>query len=248
MHEEAWKKLEYLDQNVDENKVDGLADDQLEPTSIVKTGLMGRAAIMGATDGMAMTKGGDSTYTNVGFGVGFGAFKLQCRLRHLWTAAPTRRQWRMCRRSPAADAGAISDFTYEATTGTRSPKQAIPVISTVPAAATATTAESATNNDPGNDFWVAEKVVKDMSKDYDVMGASVSYSDGPMAVSLGHMTHEDDAGGERTATMLSASYALAPGVAWKSSVFTVEDTTGHKNVTGGMNEGTGFVTGITLGF
>ena len=77
---------------------------------------------------------------------------------------------------------------------------------------------------------------------------SVTYTDGPMAVSLGHMAHEDDAGGERTATMLSASYTLAPGVAWKSSVFTVEDTTSHKNVTGGKNEGTGFVTGITLGF
>ena len=97
-------------------------------------------------------------------------------------------------------------------------------------------------------MWMGSKVVEDKSKNADVWGVSVSYSDGPMALSLGHMTHEDDAGGEREATMLSASYALAPGVAWKSSVFTVEDTTGHKNVTGGMNEGTGFVTGITLGF
>ena len=112
----------------------------------------------------------------------------------------------------------------------------------------AQTADAAAVNDPANETWMASKVVKDGSKDYDVWGVSVSYSDGPMALSLGHMVHEDDAGGEREATMLSASYSLAPGVAWKSSVFTVEDTTSNKNVTGGMNEGTGFVTGITLGF
>ena len=107
-----------------------------------------------------------------------------------------------------------------------------------------------TNNDPSNDnpMWMGSKIVEDKSKNYDVWGVSVSYTDGPMALSLGHMAHEDDAGGERTATMFSASYTLAPGVAWKSSVFGVEDTTGHKNVTGGKNEGTGFVTGITLGF
>ena len=50
-----------------------------------------------------------------------------------------------------------------------------------------------------------------------------------MALSLGHMAHENDAGGERTATMLSGSYNLAPGVDWKTSVFAVEDTTSARD-------------------
>ena len=84
--------------------------------------------------------------------------------------------------------------------------------------------------------------------DYTVWGASVSYSEGPMSVSLGHMTHAQDSDGERAATMLSGSYALAPGVSWRTSVFMVEDDTTHKNVTDGLNEGTAFVTGIKIGF
>ncbi len=81
-----------------------------------------------------------------------------------------------------------------------------------------------------------------MTKDeWSVVGASISYADGPMSVSLGHMLHDVEDGTERNATMLSASYSLAPGVAWKSSVFGVEDTANE-------TEGTAFVTGITLGF
>ncbi len=83
--------------------------------------------------------------------------------------------------------------------------------------------------------------------DWSVWGASVTYSDGPMAVSLGHMTHEEDAGGERSSTMLSGSYKLAPGVSWATSVFVVEDdTSAVKTPTG--NEGTAFVTGVKIGF
>ncbi|MCY3754141.1 MAG: porin [Alphaproteobacteria bacterium] len=86
------------------------------------------------------------------------------------------------------------------------------------------------------------------SDDWTAWGASVSYSDGPMSVSLGHMTHEQDSGGERTATMLSGSYKLAPGVSWATSVFTVEDnTTGVKTDTGDA-EGAAFVTGVKIGF
>ena len=78
------------------------------------------------------------------------------------------------------------------------------------------------------------------SDDWTAWGASVSYSDGPMSVSLGHMMHEQDSGGERSATMLSGSYKLAPGVSWATSVFTVEDdTTGVKTDTGDA-EGTAF--------
>ena len=83
--------------------------------------------------------------------------------------------------------------------------------------------------------------------DWSTVGASVTYTDGPMALSLGHMTHETDAETERNATMLSAAYTLAPGVAWKSSLFAVEDTTRAPKKTMD-SEGTAFVTGFALSF
>ena len=101
-----------------------------------------------------------------------------------------------------------------------------------------------------NVAWAEMDGGNDMSEDDDwtAWGASVKYSDGPMSVSLGHMMHEEDSGGERSATMLSGSYKLAPGVSWAASVFTVEDdTTGVKTDTGDA-EGMAFVTGIKLGF
>ena len=78
-------------------------------------------------------------------------------------------------------------------------------------------------------------LVDDKSEDFDVWGASVTYTDGPMALSLGHMVREHGDGDERTATMLSASYSLAPGVTWRTSVFGVEDTTVGKD-DGYLNE------------
>lgn len=92
----------------------------------------------------------------------------------------------------------------------------------------------------------------DMPKDeWTVVGASVSYSEGPMAVSLGGMRHETDANTERTAMMLSGSYKLAQGVAWKTSLFQVEDDTVPPTADTNEDaavEGTAFVTGITLNF
>jgi len=195
-----------------------------------------------AMDGM-MTKGDASTYTNAGVGVSFGAFRFNVAYATSDGGAYTTEMTKMkITQAEAAnftgdwnaDCGCIvnSSHTWDADNDP----------STDP------TAESADSNDERNDYWIAEKVVEDKSKNADIWGVSVSYTDGPMSVSLGHMQHEDDAGGERTATMLSASYTLAPGVAWRSSIFGVEDTTSHKNVTNGKNEGTGFVTGITLGF
>ena len=97
-----------------------------------------------------------------------------------------------------------------------------------------------------------QSVVKDGKSEWDTWGVSVTYADGPMAVSLGHMNLETGAGGERTGTMFSARYSLAPGIDWRTSVFQVEDST-HWNLGGrearqDVNEGTGFVTGIRLGF
>ena len=81
-------------------------------------------------------------------------------------------------------------------------------------------------------------------------GASVTYTDGPMALSLAHMTHETEDETERTATMLSASYTLAPGVALEDL-----DLRGrgrhharHSRAMATDTEGSAFVTGIALSF
>ena len=90
-----------------------------------------------------------------------------------------------------------------------------------------------------------QKVVKDKSKDYNVVAVGALYTDGPMAVSLSHMIADYDNGTDSSASMLSASYTLAPGVAWKSSLFTADDNTEGK---GHEVEGNGFVTGVKINF
>ncbi len=92
---------------------------------------------------------------------------------------------------------------------------------------------------------VREVVVKDTSKDYEVASVGAMYSDGPMAISLSYMMAEDDAGGEANTAMLSGSYSLAPGIAWKTSVFAGEQNSGTDKTS---TDGTAFVTGITLNF
>ena len=174
----------------------------------------------------------DQTYTNVGIGVGFGAFSFNVA----YAAADMGTSYMVMQ----DDGIVIADghtWDHDADGGT-----------------TDEVIETMENNDPSNDMPMTSKVMTAPSKDYDVLGVSVSFTDGPMSVSLGYMTHEEDAGGEREATMVSASYTLAPGVAWKSSIFSVEDTTSAVTMKDGeptddmMNEGTGFVTGITLSF
>ncbi len=75
--------------------------------------------------------------------------------------------------------------------------------------------------------------------DNSVASAGMKYTDGPMAVSLSHMAVDYADGGESSATMLSLSYSLAPGIASKTSIFGAEQ---------GTTEGTAFVTGVTIGF
>ena len=82
--------------------------------------------------------------------------------------------------------------------------------------------------------------VEDESGQHDTWAVGISYSDGPMSVSIGHVVREREDGIERTATMMSAGYKLAPGVDWKTSVFGVDDDAG--------GEGTAFVTGLRVGF
>ena len=70
--------------------------------------------------------------------------------------------------------------------------------------------------------------VEDKSGQIDTWGASVMYTDGPLSVSLGHAVADRADGTERSATMFSAGYALAPGVSWKTSIFGVDDDHGRR--------------------
>ena len=88
------------------------------------------------------------------------------------------------------------------------------------------------------------KGMKKTSGDWDTVGAGVMYSDGPMAVSLAHMATEWGDGGEQSATMLSLSYTLAPGVSSNTSIYGAERSNADKSSV----EGTAFVTGIKIGF
>ena len=225
--------LPALDMNDDGDETDAFEAAVAEVTSagtleqlrVAASTARARLAFSNAARAPFMREMSDETYTNVGFGVSFGAFGFNLA----YAAHDTVETYMVVANDDVQIvSGHTGDFDGDGPAGSG-------------------TAESADNNDPDNDL-VREMVVKNPSNDATIWGASVSFSDGPMSVSLGHMQHEEDSGGERDATMLSASYSLAPGVAWKSSVFTVEDSTSHANVTGDMNEGTGFVTGIALSF
>ena len=100
-------------------------------------------------------------------------------------------------------------------------------------------------NDGGLYKMVDDEEVKNGAADYEVVSAGVNYTEGPMAVSLGHYMAEDDDGSESNATMLSVSYTLAPGVVSRSSLFAAEQSKGTDKTSA---EGTAFVTGITISF
>ncbi len=234
-------------------KVADLEKDEESPTAAEKQAMLNAAAMNERARDDMMMKGDDAKFTNVGVGISMGAFTFNVAYATMeGNAYKTMTGPGVA--ITADEAGAITDWTYnngaDNTAGTADDFVVVTghMWDDPDDSSDEKVAESATSNDPANDRWMSQMVVEDKSKSFDAWGVSVTYSDGPMAISLGHMAHEADDGGERTATMVSASYNLAPGVAWKSSIFGVEDTTGHKDVTGGINEGTGFVTGITLGF
>jgi hypothetical protein len=83
--------------------------------------------------------------------------------------------------------------------------------------------------------------VEDESGQHDTWAVGIGYTDGPLSLSVGHVSREQEDGAERTATEVSAAYKLAPGVAWKTSIFGVEDDTKD-------TEGTAFVTGLRIDF
>lgn len=233
-------------------------------------------AILGATDGMMM-KGDDDTFTNMGVGVSFGAFTFGVAY-----ATRDRGSYMVKRQNMVLNANSANHRSnagylallnqdgaqgFESSDGTTfAARTADFTTATTDADITAgqihyynagTTAdpeyvaESATMNDPSNDL-VQESVVKNRAAEWDTWGVSVVYTDGPMALSLAHMNLEDGAGGDRTSTMFSARYTLAPGVDWRNSIFTVEDSTGQnlggREARQTVNKGTAFVTGIRIGF
>ena len=79
----------------------------------------------------------------------------------------------------------------------------------------------------------------DSAKDHETVIVGAKYADGPVALSLGFATKDPGVGDATDSAILSAAYTLAPGVAWKSSLFSAEQ---------GDAEGTAFVTGVTVGF
>ncbi len=195
-----------------------------------------------AFDTMA-SKAEEQTWTNFGLQVGMGAFSFNVAYaahnggaymvkkmpivvnENNFSGAAT-----ACRTAGttgiSTDAAAAHCFTTDTGTDLDTSTDGIQV------------AETASNNDPMNDT-ARTVLVKDMSKDYDLMSAGVKYSDGPLALSLTHMMGDADDGTEADATMLSMSYSLAPGVASKTSFISGEQ---------GTVEGTAFVTGIAIGF
>ena len=173
-HKAAWEEFEYLDQNVAKNKVTAIANGGLE--TIAQAGVAGRTAIMGATN--SVTKGDPATYTNAGVGVGFGAFKFNVAYARSEGGAYTK----MNANVPitAAEAAATDGFTYEAATGTIT--ETGHTVDTTDDGVANPLPESATNNDTANDVWMASRVVEDETKNADVWGVSVTYTDGPMAL------------------------------------------------------------------
>jgi hypothetical protein len=85
----------------------------------------------------------------------------------------------------------------------------------------------------------AEDDAGDGSDADETVTVGAKYSDGPLSVSVGYAMLDRGNGSDMTSGMLSAGYVLAPGVSWKSSLFQAED---------GDMEGTGFVTGVAVGF
>ena len=173
-----------------------------------------------AFDTMA-SRSDDDTFTNFGLAIGMGAFGL-----HVAYAERDMGAYMVAKRPIAVHDGSMWDHDGDDTT--------------------AMVADSPENNNPDNDI-ARTVLVNDGSKEWDVLGVSVTYSDGPMAFSLGHMMHETAAGTERNATMFSVKYALAPGVDWKSSLLSAKDTTRSAAKTADA-EGTALVTGIDISF
>ena len=174
------------------------------------------ASNKGAFDTMA-SKADSQTFTNFGIQVGMGAFGFSAAY-----AVHDGGSY-MVAKSPMVKYGAAEKaWDHDGD----------------PDTAKTMAADTEARNNPDNDT-ARTVLVKNTAADYEVASAGVMYSDGPMAVSLAHMVGDADDGSSVSATMLSVSYTLAPGVASRSTLMAGEQDAA---------EGTAFVTGITLSF
>jgi hypothetical protein len=163
----------------------------------------------------------DKTFTNAGISIGMGAFTFGA-------SYATRDNGTFV---PACTVTTAFDHDGDNTTDDAAVDSAVACDSENIVYAGATEAD---NN-------VAVGMVDDESGQSDTWALGIGYTDGPLSLSVGHVSYEQEDGDERTATMVSAGYKLAPGVAWKTSIFGVEDDTKD-------TEGTAFVTGLRIDF
>jgi hypothetical protein len=191
----------------------------------------------------------DKTFTNAGLQVGMGAFTFGASFA-------TRDDGGYMSKCYAYDADSSGDPAIGAITAADATETAAAVMA-VPAANDgdmiacdrsnavfegSSTFDGTTETENANTAVNAKHMfVEDESGQSDTWAVGITYSDGPMSISIDHMSHERENGDERTATGVSAGYKLAPGVDWKSSIIGIEDDT--KN-----SEGTVFVTGLDLHF
>ena len=179
----------------------------------------------------SMLKVDEETFTNAGIQVGFGAFSFDVAYA-------------------VHDGGMYATEVYavrptSVTTGPTSVRQnqfATPTPSTEDPADTLQYAA----------YEVRERIVKAAAHDYEVVSVGAKFTQGPLAVSLGHIMTDADDGTDGNATALSAAYTLAPGVVWKSTLMAAErsDVTAPRTATEAVHtiDGTAFVTGFRIDF
>ena len=175
----------------------------------------------------------DKTFTNIGLQVGMGAFTFGASF------------------ATRDDGGYVAECWNVANRNTNTETKTLLACSDAPMDLLHTAEDEATGTLPAVDhdddtntaaLAITDIIpVEDESGQSDTWAVGISYSDGPMSISIDHMSHERENGDERTATGLSAGYKLAPGVDWKSSIIGIEDDTK-------MSEGTIFVTGLDIHF
>ncbi|MCY4319266.1 MAG: porin [Alphaproteobacteria bacterium] len=155
-------------------------------SGLVTAGSSAALSIANAQDIMA-SQADSQTFANFGLQVGFGAFGFDVAY-----AVHDGGAYKVME-SPVVVTESGHRFDLDGNSATTADNQ---------------TLETAAVNDPNNDR-ARTILVKDTAKDYEVVSAGVTYTDGPMGVSLSHMMAEADSGDEASATMLSFSYTLA---------------------------------------
>jgi hypothetical protein len=185
----------------------------------------------------------DKTFTNAGISIGMGAFTFGAS----YATRDNGGHESKCYATVAIDAADLVPAGEE--TPLMKAQDEAAVGATIPCGhRNARFADQNIIGQDGDETLVADNAVnarhmfvEDESGQSDTWAVGIGYTDGPLSLSVGHVSYEQEDGDERTATMVSAGYKLAPGVAWKTSIFGVEDDTKD-------TEGTAFVTGLRIDF